>query len=234
MQLDHIIKKYPHLQVEIPHLKIPESDIVLILGESGCGKSTFLHIVSGFLDVDSGSITHEKKTALMLQNPMNQVIMSSVMDELSFPQKNAGKDKQEQIRAVTELAVLCDVEHLLHRKMTTLSFGETQWIMLLATLLSPASIFCLDEPTSHLDPLSVEKFYKMLKIMKNKGCGCLITSQHPDEYIFADRIWIMNNGKIIQDLSPEDFLSYAAGRDCEPDQIRIRELVAMMESGKSQ
>lgn len=234
MHLSQIVKKYTHLQMEIADLEIPESEIVLILGESGCGKSTLLQIISGFLEVDSGHITDEKKTALMLQNPMNQVIMSTVMDELSFPLKNEGMNEEERTSHVEKWLAVCKMEHLRDRKMSTLSFGETQWIMLMATLFSPAGIFCLDEPTSHLDSDSVRKLYKLLKTICGPGHSFLITSQNPDEYIFAHRIWIMEKGRIIQDLSQDEFLSYSHGRDCEPDRLRVNKIVESLKSGEKQ
>ncbi|MCD6337415.1 MAG: ABC transporter ATP-binding protein [Candidatus Marinimicrobia bacterium] len=178
-------------------LEIKSGESILLLGNSGCGKTSLLKAIAGFSDLQAGEIdAGDKRVAMLLQNPFHQIIMQLVHDELYFPLKNAGKDKEESESELTKIASLLHIEHLLDRDISTLSFGETQLVMIAATCLTEADIYLMDEPTSHLDPPAIKIFYTCMKQMAKSGKSICITSQSPDEYIFNDKVWIMDEGEI--------------------------------------
>jgi energy-coupling factor transport system ATP-binding protein len=133
---------------------------------------------------------------MLLQNPFHQIIMQKVRDELTFPLRNSGMGKDEADDQCMEIVEKLQIGHLMDRDISTLSFGETQLVMIAATCLTPADILLMDEPTSHLDPPFVKRFYQCMRDLANEGKSVCITSQSPDEYIFADEIWIMEKGVV--------------------------------------
>ena len=186
-------------------LEIKAGESILLLGNSGCGKTSLLKAIAGFSDLQTGEIeAGDKRVAMLLQNPFHQIIMQYVHDELFFPLKNAGKSKEESESEVTKVASLLNIEHLLDRDISTLSFGETQLVMIAATCLTQADIYLMDEPTSHLDPPTIKIFYSCMKQMAKSGKSICITSQSPDEYIFNDKVWVMDEGVIKAQFSIDE------------------------------
>lgn len=186
-------------------LEIKSGESILLLGNSGCGKTSLLKAIAGFSDLEAGEIeTDGKRVAMLLQNPFHQIIMQYVRDELSFPLKNAGKNKDEAMFEINKIAELLQIEHLLDRDISTLSFGETQLVMIAATCLTEADIYLMDEPTSHLDPPAIKIFYSCMREMAKSGKSICITSQSPDEYCFNDKVWIMDRGCIKAQFSTNE------------------------------
>ena len=178
--------------------------IVLLLGDSGCGKTSLLKAIAGFADLAEGEISGDERVAMLLQNPFHQIIMQSVHDELLFPILNSGIGKEQAEKELQTLAEHLNIEPLLDRDLSSLSFGETQLVMIAATCLTPADIYLMDEPTSHLDPPYINLFYNYMRKMTQRGKAICISSQSPDEYLFADEIWIMEKGHMKAVLSTDD------------------------------
>lgn len=210
-------------------LEIKSGESILLLGNSGCGKTSLLKAIAGFSDFHSGEIeTEGERVAMLLQNPFHQIIMQYVHDELFFPLKNAGKSREEAELEVKKIASLLQIEHLMDRDISTLSFGETQLVMIAATCLTEADIYLMDEPTSHLDPPAIKIFYSCMKEMATSGKSICITSQSPDEYCFNDKVWIMEQGSIkalfSADKCPEAFKTHEIILDSELVDKRLKEI----------
>ena len=102
----------------------------------------------------------------------------------------------KQVQMINETLEKLKITHLMDRDISTLSFGETQLVMIAATCLTPADVLLFDEPTSHLDPPYIKLFYSYIRELAESGKSICITSQSPDEYIFADELWVMKKGSI--------------------------------------
>lgn len=178
----------PNISVYIPPLTFQKGKIYLLLGDSGCGKTSFLKALAGFIPKNHLEGTLPTfQTALLLQNPMHQMIMSTVESELKFPLIQYGFSDNDVEKKSTKIAEFFRLDSLLKSKLYDLSFGELQTVMLAATLLIPADLILLDEPTSHLDYPMIEKMYSWIHQYGNDS-AFLVASQFPDEYRFVDTV----------------------------------------------
>ncbi len=217
--------RLPHFRSSagFPVLHVPPSRRILLLGPSGSGKSSLLKLLAGFSEPAGGTIEDEgKRSAIQLQNPFHQIIMHTVHDELYFPCINAGSSGDEAETAVNDITEILDIRHLLGREIAELSFGEIQMVMLAATFLTDADVILLDEPTSHLDRDGVLACYRCVARMAERGRSILVASQNPDEYLFFDLVWIVNNGELHACLSAEDFAEKHEEYGIIPESVLIR------------
>jgi len=207
-------------------LEINEGEFVLLVGASGCGKSTLLRCVNGLIPhlyngqyegkvfVD-GEIVSEKgvselatKVGFVFQNPENQIFMFSVEKDIIFGLENIGVEKEEIRRRLDWVLKTLNMEQLRYRTPYELSDGQKQRVAIAGTLVMHPKILILDEPTSLLDPRTAYEFILTLKRL-NKELGItVIVVEHRIDLLtnFADRIVVMDNGKIIHDGSLKDII----------------------------
>lgn len=193
--------------IRITNFTLQKNTLYLLTGHSGSGKTTFLKFLGGYLPSNKiqGSFSLPK-SALLLQNPNHQMITSTVKSELQFPLIQQGISLQRINNKVNAIAEFFHVMPLLDEKLCNLSFGELQTVMLATTLLIPADLYLLDEPTSHLDPMMSDRMFQWIRMEgKNKICSWVIASQYPDEYCYADRVLIFENLSLIQDVPAGDY-----------------------------
>jgi len=193
-----ISRKYFDLNIE--NFTVEEKKCTLLLGSSGCGKTTFLKLLSGFIERYDGEIVYDKNStvSIMLQNPINQMITPTVETELKFTLHNQRIDDKIIEKKVKDITKFFEIDNLLNSNLRELSFGELQKVMLCATFLIDTDCFLLDEPTSHLDYNSTKILYNYIHNIIVEGKTVIISSQNFDEYLFVDKVIIMENGKIVE------------------------------------
>jgi len=195
----------PKLSVRIPDFTLRDKTIYLLTGESGSGKTTFLKFLAGYIsDNKIQESFSSPKTALLLQNPMHQMITSTVRTELQFPLIQQNISKNETETRVNSIAEYFGLIPIMDEKLHNLSFGELQTVMLATTLLIPAELYLLDEPTSHLDPVMSHKMYQWIR-GNSKECSWIIASQYADEYRYADRVIIFEDLFLNKDIPAHDY-----------------------------
>jgi len=212
-------------------LEIGEGEMVLLLGESGCGKSTLLRAMLGLVPhfhggelsgrvVSEGldTRTHRpsaiaERVGLVFQDPESQLVMRRVDHEVAFGLENLGCPPQE-IAARTEHALLAaGAGHLASRDTGTLSGGEQQRVAIASVLAMGQRTLLLDEPTSQLDPAAAEELLGLVhRLNRDRGITVVI-AEHRTARIFeeADRVVIMEAGRIAFDGSPEQTADHLAG-----------------------
>lgn len=206
------------------NLDLRSGRIVLLLGDSGSGKSTLMRCIAGFKELEAGEIDlQNQRVAMLLQNPFHQIIMQKAHDELLFPMKNAGMPDDAALAELNKVATMLKIEHLLDRNMNTLLFGETQLLMIAATVLTPADIYLFDEPTSHLDPPFIRLFYGVLRYLAGQGKTVLSSSQNIDEFVFVDRILSLENGCLKSDLTKAEMTAKVQTGEIKTDKQLIRQ-----------
>ena len=199
-------------------LDIPSGQFVAILGPNGSGKSTLAKHLNVLLLPNEGTVwidgkdTHAKErlweirsqVGMVFQNPDNQIIGTSVEEDVAFGPENKNIEP-EKIRKIVE-TVLRKVKLWDRRKASPsiLSGGQKQRLATADALAGLPACLVLDEPTAMLDPDSRKEVINIVKELNRKeGMTIILITHHTDEVVDADRIVLMKDGKIIGDDIPK-------------------------------
>lgn len=187
----------------------------VILGPTGSGKSTLLKAIAGIYRVSEGSImidgidvTQEPpETRNVSYVPQGYAIFEhmTVYENIEYGLRFRGVPRQERRRLVLEIARDLGIDYLLNRRAVNLSGGEQQRVALARALIVRPKVLLLDEPLSMLDRETRDRIILMLKEVPRKYGTIVIHVTHDwdEAYALADRIYIMNKGRIIEEGGPE-------------------------------
>ncbi|PPR49639.1 MAG: Lipopolysaccharide export system ATP-binding protein LptB [Alphaproteobacteria bacterium MarineAlpha5_Bin5] len=202
-------------------LIIKSGEIVGLLGPNGAGKTTTFYIIVGLVKADSGSILldktdistlpiylrGEKGISYLPQEPsifrgMNvQDNLMSII-EIVEPEKN-----KHQI-ILQNLLNEFDIDHVRKSKSIVLSGGERRRLEIARTLASNPKYLLLDEPLTGIDPVSIEEIKEIIKRLKKKNIGILITDHNVRETLkIVDRVYIVNEGSMFFEGRPAEAIS---------------------------
>ena len=199
-------------------LDIPSGQFVAILGPNGSGKSTLAKHLNVLLLPNEGTVWIDGKdtrakerlweirsqVGMVFQNPDNQIIGTSVEEDVAFGPENKNIEP-EKIRKIVE-TVLRKVKLWDRRKASPsiLSGGQKQRLATADALAGLPACLVLDEPTAMLDPDSRKEVINIVKELNRKeGMTIILITHHTDEVVDADRIVLMKDGKIIGDDIPK-------------------------------
>ena len=226
-------------------LDIPSGQFVAILGPNGSGKSTLAKHLNVLLLPNEGTVwidgkdTHAKErlweirsqVGMVFQNPDNQIIGTSVEEDLAFGPENKNIEP-EKIRKIVE-TVLRKVKLWDRRKASPsiLSGGQKQRLATADALAGLPACLVLDEPTAMLDPDSRKEVINIVKELNRKeGMTIILITHHTDEVVDADRIVLMKDGKIIGDDIPKKiFADYELLKKAKMDIPPVVELGMRLE-----
>ena len=206
------------------NLSIYKNQKIAVLGNNGAGKSTLFLLCNGVLAPQNGEIYYDgkiigrkrkelnflrEKIGLVFQDADNQIIASTVFSEISFGPMNLGKSKEE-VKEKTENAIKSmNLEKMRNKPPHYLSGGEKKRVTIADMLAMDSEIILFDEPTASLDPKNVAELEVILDSLHDDGRTLVISTHDIDfAYSWADRILVMNNGKIIcDDISEKVFMN---------------------------
>lgn len=203
-------------------LDIKKGEFVALLGHNGCGKSTIAKHLNAMLLPDSGRVlidgddtsdeekTYDirKKVGLVLQNPDNQLVASIVEEDVAFGPENLGIPPQEiRERVDYALKAVGMYEYREHAPFK-LSGGQKQRVAIAGILAMLPECIVLDEPTAMLDPNGRDEVLStLLKLNKEKNITVVLITHYMDEAVLADRVVVMDSGKILTQGTPDQVFS---------------------------
>jgi len=235
LELDRVTYAYPGATApalaEVT-VSVEPGELVVVVGASGSGKSTLLGVASGLvphfhggafagraavagMDTrDHGPGDLAAAVGTLLQDPETQVVMGTARAELALPLENQGRPAAGVARGVEEAALALGIEDLLDRETSTLSGGELQRVALGAALAGRPALLVLDEPTSQLDPVAGDELIGTLRRLNEDTEAAVLIAEHRLERFlgFADRVIALDEGRVVCDAPPAEFLEWAVVR----------------------
>jgi energy-coupling factor transport system ATP-binding protein len=205
---------------------IPDGQFLGIIGHTGSGKSTFIQHLNGLLKPSSGNIYYNgedicdkdydrkqlrSKVGLVFQYPEHQLFEADVFQDVCFGPKNLGLDrKQTELRAFTALRQVGVPEDLFYVSPFELSGGQKRRVAIAGVLAMEPEVLILDEPTAGLDPKGRDELLEQLaKLHKERNMTIILVSHSMEDVAnYAERILVMDKGKILFDQTPREVFSH--------------------------
>lgn len=216
VRIRNLTKKFGEsMAVDDLSLDIGDKEFLVLLGPSGCGKTTTLRCLAGLEIADSGEIYMDDAEVSYLPPKDRDIAMvfqnyalyphKSVWDNLAFPLKMRRRRREVIESSVKRIADLLRIGHLLKRKPRQLSGGEAQRVALGRALIREPRVFLMDEPLSNLDAkLRLYMRAELKKLQREvKITTIYVTHDQAEAMTMADRIAIMNQGKLQQVGTPD-------------------------------
>jgi len=209
IRIENISKRFGSFELNKITLEIPEGEYVVLLGDSGSGKSVLLEIIAGLIKPDQGNIFLNDKDLTnepIRSRPFGMVFQDlalfphlSVYENLAYPLKNRHLSKPDMGDKIKELSEKLEIAHILKRYPLSLSGGEKQRVALARTLAIEPACLLLDEPLTAIDA-HIRKEIKSVLRKLNRGGQTIVhvTHDYQEAISLASRIGILENGKLIQ------------------------------------
>ena len=201
-------------------LKIQRGEAVGLLGPNGAGKTTCFYMISGLITPDYGKVLlNNKDITKMPIYKRSRAGIGYLPQEISIFR---GMTVEQNIRAILALHISDRIEreinldellaefsltHLRRTSSLALSGGERRKVEIARTLASQPSFILLDEPLAGIDPIAIEEIRELIKHIKDRGVGVLITDHNVKETLeLIDKAYIMHEGKILMEGSPSEII----------------------------
>jgi lipopolysaccharide export system ATP-binding protein len=224
IDVEGLTKSYgPRTVVDNVSLNVRASEVVGLLGPNGAGKTTTFYMVVGLvrpndgqvlLRSDNGSsvdITHQpmhlraREGLGYLAQESSVFRRLSIEDNIRLIWEQRGVPRQEQDERLPDLLAEFGLESLAHARTETLSGGERRRVEIARAIATDPAFLLLDEPFTGIDPIAVADIQEIIRLLKAKGLGVLITDHSVRETLaIVDRAYILNRGRIEVSGSAQD------------------------------
>jgi cobalt/nickel transport system ATP-binding protein len=197
-------------------------EFVAMLASNGSGKTTLIKVLVGLLKAKKGQVVVGGKeisemndselyqqVGLVLQKPGDQLFAPTVSQDVGFGPRNLGLSSDEVKERVDYALAAVGAEHLKERAIHQLSYGEQKRVCVAGVLAMKPSILILDEPTAGLDPAGETKMIHLLNRLNREEKITIIMATHSVDMLplFADRVYILKNGKVLAEGTAEKVFS---------------------------
>lgn len=206
------------------NLRIHKGDFIAIIGANGSGKSTLAKHINGLLLPSEGEVLVEnlntrdmeavwnirKQVGMVFQNPDNQLIATTVEDDIAFGLENIGIEVKEMEKRVDWALNIVGLNGLRNSEPHLLSGGQKQRVVIAGALAMNTSYLILDEPTSMLDPKGRKNILEIVKdLNKREGIAIVYITQFMSEAAQFDKIFVLDKGRLVLKDSPKNIFSKA-------------------------
>ena len=201
-------------------LDFSQGEYVAIVGPNGSGKSTLAKLINSLLLPSEGQVAVDgmdtrsfrwdvrSKIGMVFQNPENQLIASTAEEEIAFGPENLGIPTDEIKSIINTTLKIVDIEELRHKSPSCLSGGQKQRLAIAAVLAMKPQYIILDEATSMLDKEGKKEILKTIEDLNtHHSLGIIHITHDMDEAARANRIIVMNEGRVVADDTPKKIFS---------------------------
>ena len=211
-----------HNAVQDVSFEIAAGELTVLLGPSGCGKSTLLRLIAGFESPTAGEIVMAGRSLGDLPPAKREIAMvfqsyalfphMTVAENITFGLSVRGAGKADMAPRLTRVAQMMGLEKLLDRKPAQLSGGQQQRVALARAVISERPVCLMDEPLSNLDAkLRAEMRVEIRALQKRLGLTMVyVTHDQVEAMTMADRIVLMNAGRVEQEGTPQEIYAHPA------------------------
>ena len=208
--------------VDHVNMDIQPGEFIAILGHNGSGKSTFAKHINALLFPTEGTILVDgldtsdednvmdvrQRAGMVFQNPDNQIICTLVEEEVGFGPENIGVETKEIWKRVDESLKAVGMTAYRKQSPNKLSGGQKQRVAIAGVMAMRPQCIILDEPTAMLDPNGRKDVIRTVhELNKKEGITVLLITHYMEEAIDADRVIVMDDGKVIMDGVPKEIFS---------------------------
>ncbi|SEU01482.1 energy-coupling factor transport system ATP-binding protein [Salinibacillus kushneri] len=200
---------------------IEENEWVAIIGHNGSGKSTIAKLMNGLLTPQSGRIHIKglevneeniwevrKKVGMVFQNPDNQFVGTTVIDDIAFGLENHGVQRDEMLKRMKYSLEAVKMEGYENHEPHNLSGGQKQRVAIASVLAIEPDIIILDEATAMLDPIGRNSIMETVDHVRSERDVSVVTITHDlNEVLFADRVIVMNDGEVWKEGTPREIFN---------------------------
>lgn len=205
--------KYPNFEIKDINFNIEKGEIIAITGNNASGKTTILNLMAGLLKPKKGEVLVNGKKpvcgngiGMVFQNPDNQIIFSTISDDIKFTLKNQRVPKEEWNNRITEALSLVHLSGLEKQETSALSAGQKQRLVIANMLACKPEILIFDEVSVYLDPEAKNELFKLFKELKASGITIVFATNLIGEIVHADKVLIMSDGEVKTFATREEIL----------------------------
>lgn len=230
-------------------LTINKGEFVAVLGHNGSGKSTLAKLCNAVYEPTEGTVTVKgivsgseenddkirRVVGMVFQNPDNQIVATIVEDDVAFGPENLGIEPKEIRKRVDDALKSVNMYELRHREPHKLSGGQKQRVAIAGVLAMQTECIVLDEPTAMLDPMGrAEVMSTVHRLNKELGITVVLVTHFMEEAVGADRIVVIDSGRIVMDGTPAEVFSQTGKvRECGLDIPQPTELCRLLGLGNA-
>ncbi len=228
VRMEHVTFTYPATDVKESFnalndltLSIEKGSFVAVIGQNGSGKSTMAKLVNALLLPGEGTVwvngydtrdeAHlwdvRQSAGMVFQNPDNQIVSSIVEDDVAFGPENLGVEPAEIRRRVDEALEAVGMTAFRKNAPHLLSGGQKQRIAIAGAIAMRPQCIVFDEPTAMLDPKGRKEVMRIIRQLHAEGITCILITHFMEEAAQADRIVILNDGRIYMDGTPREIFT---------------------------
>lgn len=219
---------------------VEKGSFVAILGHNGSGKSTLAKQINGILVPTEGTVwvcgmdtsdenqiwEIRRRTGMVFQNPDNQIIANVVEEDVGFGPENIGVPTEDIWTRVNESLEAVGMTAYRYKSPNKLSGGQKQRVAIAGVMAMRPECIVLDEPTAMLDPNGRKEVIKTVRqLNRQEGITVLLITHYMEEVVHADRVIVMDDGKIVMDGMPREIFSRVEElKACRLDVPQVTEL----------